>query len=560
MIYARTGGFHRPSILGNFFKDHVQVTLKAMSGRQDLKGKLLSSLSRDKPRSAREIVSATGIDEKKVWDGLSYWWRKGILLRSEKPFFESSKRFRGRLGFKKNTRAYYLYLLRTGNKESLSLKGENFIAYELAKRDPRGARIDSKAQAVLGYLRENPDKAFFSTDVAKALADKGVRQRDVMSTVKRYEDSVYFRGYKTDQNQTPFKEGYLLTWIGGDTPRKQAIDEAILRTDAVLERRSSSNPIVERVHRIRDIVMESSKLRDLVGIQFLQSDLGCTENEVDKAVDRTMQLYPDIKELKLFGAYRYFYHVSMSQEDLTASVAMKENYIRIVKGRDNRIGHNWEAAAEWFIDTFTTGAKFRTQVHREGEMDPRRITVHLMKPVGDRRSNAELDRVWEVTPGVFAQPIIYVLECKWGLVKRKYIDDFFEVLRWSKEFGVDSTEGRQVKQGVLGVFVASSFDPKETVTINDNPISLASYAARMNIQLLKATDFNEKMRDKGIDERVTVQTICRMSKDEEQVRKTLEVIWSDASKAHKLIEQLSSENSSLFEFEKKLQSKDLKED
>ena len=186
-----------------------------MGERRDLKRTLLSTLSRDKPKSAKEIVAAIGMEEKKVWDGLSYWWQKGLILRSEKPTFESTKVFRGRRGNRKNTRAYYLYLLRAGEKESVNFDGKNFIAYGLAKRDSRGARGDSKAQAVLSYMRENPDKAFFSTDVAKVLADKGVKQRDVMATVKRYNDSVYVRGYRTDQNQTPFKEGYLLTWIEG---------------------------------------------------------------------------------------------------------------------------------------------------------------------------------------------------------------------------------------------------------------------------------------------------------------------------------------------------------
>jgi hypothetical protein len=266
-----------------------------------------------------------------------------------------------------------------------------------------------------------------------------------------------------------------------------------------------------------------------------------------------MQLYPDIKEVKLFNAYRYLYHASMEEEDLAAARQMKENYIRIVKGRDNRVGHNWEAVPEWFIDTFTTGARFWTQQNRTDGIDSRRITIHLMKPVGSRRNNAEVDRVWEVTPSVFAQPITYVLECKWGLVKKRYVDDFFEVLRWSKEFGVDASDGRQVRQGVLGVFAASSFDPKETVVINDEPISLASYAGRMNIQLLKATDFNEKLRDRGVDVKVTVQSICRVSQDEKQVREVLEAVWNDTSKAQDILAKLASENQKIFEFEKMLE-------
>ena len=54
--------------------------------------------------------------------------------------------------------------------------------------------------------------------------------------------------------------------------------------------------------------------------------------------------------------------------------------------------------AEWFIDKYTTGARFWTQDHRNAKMDQRRITVHLIKPVGGRRNNAEVDRVWEITP------------------------------------------------------------------------------------------------------------------------------------------------------------------
>lgn len=521
-------------------------------GRSGLREKLLATLSADTPRSAKEIVKATRLDKKKVWDGLAYWWERGLLLRSETPNYEVAEVFKGRRGYRKNTRAYYLYLLKTGEKESAQIKGRKFVAFKEEHRDARGARGASKAQLIVNYLSEHSERAFFSSDIAQALADRGVKPRDIMATVRRYGDSVYIRGYRTDQRQTPFKEGYLLTWIDKSKPREQALEEAIQRTDAVLDKRSSSNPVVERIHQIRDIVIESTKLRDLVGVQFLQGELGCTENEADKAVDRAMQLYPDLKGVKLFNAYRYLYHASMAEEDLTAAKAMKENYIRVVKGRDNRVGHNWEAVPEWFIDTFTTGARFWTQQHRTDGIDSRRITIHLMKPVGGRRQNAEVDRVWEVTPGVFAQPITYVLECKWGLVKKKYVDDFFEVLRWSKEFGVDTPEGRQVRQGVLGVFAASSFDPKESVLINDQTLSLPSYAARMNIQLLKAADFNQKLRDRGVDENVTVQSICRVSKDENQVREMLEAVWKEVTKAQTILIKTASENEKMFAFEKML--------
>jgi len=42
-------------------------------------------------------------------------------------------------------------------------------------------------------------------------------------------------------------------------------------------------------------------------------------------------------------------------------------------------------------------------------------------------------------------------------------------------------------------------------------LSLPSYAQRVNIQLLKAVDFNQKLRDRGAPKSVTVQRICRKS-------------------------------------------------
>lgn len=44
-----------------------------------------------------------------------------------------------------------------------------------------------------------------------------------------------------------------------------------------------------------------------------------------------MQLYPSIREIKLFDAYRYFYHDSMNVEVLNASLEMAKNYIMISK-------------------------------------------------------------------------------------------------------------------------------------------------------------------------------------------------------------------------------------
>lgn len=68
-----------------------------------------------------------------------------------------------------------------------------------------------------------------------------------------------------------------------------------------------------------------------------------------------------------------------------------------------------------------------------------------------------------------------MLECKWDLVRKRDVDNFLEVLKWSKEFGVDTPEGRQVEQGIIGVFAGNAFDSKEKVRLKDGTeISLPS--------------------------------------------------------------------------------------
>jgi len=522
--------------------------------RTSLKDRVFTVLSDGKPRSSKEVAASVGMKEFRIWNGLSYWWKRGLLLRSDKPTFDSIEVFRGRGGLTKNTRTYYLYVLRPDESVSLQIQGSKFVSYKKEYLDARGARETSKARLVLSFLKENSDRAFFSIEIAKTLTDKGMKIRDVMATVRRYENLVYVRGYRTEEGQTPFRNGYILTWIAQEKSREQAIEEAVKRTNAVLENQHSTSPVIERIHLIRDQILEATKLRDLVSFEFIQKKLGCSLYETENAVAKALQIYPDLRETKLFDAYKYYYHASMSEEDLRAVTALKQNYVRVVKGRHNRIGHNWEACVEWFIDRYTTGAVFQVQNHRTKAMDPRRITLHLLKSVGGRSQNAEVDRVWSVTPSIFAQPITYVLECKWGLVRKREVDDFLEVLRWSNEFGVNTSEGRAIKQGIVGVFAGSAFNPKENVRLKDESvISLATYAARINIQLLKAADFNEKMRDRGIPKEITVQRICKVAKDEREVRELFQAIWETPEKSDGILGTVIEKNKDVYDFEKMLE-------
>jgi len=166
-----------------------------------------------------------------------------------------------------------------------------------------------------------------------------------------------------------------------------------------------------------------------------------------------------------------------------------------------------------------------------------------------------VDRVWEVTPGIFAPQITYVLSCKWGLVSKRHVDDFLEVLRWSKDFGVDTPDGREIKQGVVGVFAASSFNPRENVRLKDESvISLAQYAARRNLQLVTAAEFNVKLRQRGCAKGVTVQKVCRLARDEGEVRRTLDYLWGDSDGAAKILKDLQEGNEDLYRFEKMLEA------
>jgi len=517
---------------------------------------ILAALADCKPKSHRDIVKKTGLSQAAVWSALLRFWREGTVLRTKAPICKSEKVFRGRGGFVKIMRPYHIYLLKPEGKKQLTSGGYEFVGFSEKYLDVRGGGKESKAKLILNFLKENWRRAWFSKEIAEALRSKGVKPRDVMSNVRRYERGglVYVRGYRTEERETPFKEGYMITWIDQAKPRERALDEAIKRTSLAWEKNRLSSPFVQRVHMVRDIIMESSKLGELVGTTYIQNKLGCSEHEAEGAITRAFQLYPDLKEVKLFNAYNYFYHSSMGDKELGAAVKMKENYVRIVKGRDNRVGHNWEAVPEWFIDRFTTGARFWTQEHRAEGMDPRRITLYLIKPVGGRRNSAEVDRVWEVTPGVFANPVTYVLSCKWGLVNKRDVDDFLEVLRWSKEFGVDTPQGRQAKQGVIGIFAAGSFNPKEGVRLrNGAEVSLPSYAGRMNIQLLKAVDFNQKLHERGCPKTVTVQKICKVAKREEEVRGMLDAIWEEPKKGEEILGKTLEKNKELYKFERMLE-------
>jgi len=473
-------------------------------------------------------------------------WKRGLILRTREPSFEFETKGKGRAGVVGNTRSINHYAANDGRELSAV-----FVEYDERKKDGRSNGVESKANKVLEFLKINGDKAFYSTDIVKELK---VKSCDIMANVRRFEKKglVFVRGYQSHDHRSPFKKGFILTYINQDLPRDQAIKQAFERTNKILLENPTSNTIHERVRLIRDQLLTTNQL---LSLSYFENILHCDIDSAKRALRRALQLYSDIEKVKIFDKFSYYYLKSMKPEDLQANIEMKKNYIRVRHGRNNRIGHNWEACAEWFIDKFTEGAEFVKQNHRN-TMDSRRITLHLLKPVGDRKQSAEVDRVWKVTPGLFSPTVTYVLECKWSIVTRKTLAAFIEVLKWSTDFGVDTENGRELKKGVVPVFAAGTYNPKETVVVNGEKITLAQYASRINIRLLRPTDFNEKLREMGIDKNSTVQKICRACSNEKQVRELLDEIRANPDRTDERVSDILLSNQGIFVFEKELAEED----
>ena len=105
------------------------------------------------------------------------------------------------------------------------------------------------------------------------------------------------------------------------------------------------------------------------------------------------------------------------------------------------------------------------------------------------------------------------------------------------------------------MFAASAFNPRENVQLkDDSKITLAQYAARRQLQLITAADFNEKLRDRGIEKYVTVQKICKASKDESDVREILDALWDKPKSARGELQRTTNKNQDLYRFEERLET------
>jgi len=83
---------------------------------------------------------------------------------------------------------------------------------------------------------------------------------------------------------------------------------------------------------------------------------------------------------------------------------------------------------------------------------------------------------------------------------------------------------------------------------------LVNLCGRMNIQLLKAADFNEKLRERGVLKDVMVQRVCRIAKDEKEVREILEAIWENTAKSEEILNKVAEKKEAVYKFEKMLEN------
>jgi hypothetical protein len=356
--------------------------------------KLLDLMSDGKPRSSRDVANPLSFTDRAAESVCYRCWKAGLLLRTVKPIYERNRKFAGRAGSRYNTRSYYLFVLGNGSDEA-DIGNLRFFSFS---KTPKIVK-PNKSQLILNFLRTNLDKAFYNSEIVKLLKNQGITIRDIAPNLRRYEKKgqIFFRGYRTAEHETPFAGGFIVTYLDSSKLRSEAIAEALQRTELLLEGGSHINPLAQRIRVIRDEILKAKELKEIVSLSFLKQKLHCNDDQIRTALDRAIQLYKgEIKEVGVFN-FPYYYHTGLSDEDLRIAIEDKKDYIRRVKGKDNRIGHNWEACVEFFVDKLTKGAEFLEQAHRS-RMDKRRITLKLLKPIGERKQFAEVDRVWTICP------------------------------------------------------------------------------------------------------------------------------------------------------------------
>lgn len=193
-----------------------------------------------------------------------------------------------------------------------------------------------------------------------------------------------------------------------------------------------------------------------------------------------------------------------------------------------RIGHNREAAFEFFILKMEPDLEL-VITKRHNRIDKAIFFSYDFK----NRQVIEFDRVFRRQSELLPE-VVYVFEFG-GLISRSKIDRFLAKLAVSRHFGSNVSGEWRKKSNVLGLMGGFTFNPKETVAVGQDRLTLAQYAFRQGIRLIPIGDLNAMLRKRGVLKTVTVQKITKACINEDHVRAVLNEIWSNPSQAEAIL-------------------------
>jgi hypothetical protein len=529
-----------------YFAD-IAFRQRALHGvrRSKRTGLILRLLAEKGALSFRDLVSEVRLPERKLSTTLNELCKTRRILRTQsRPV---------------------LYRVREGDEKVATFGGREFFAHQ----KQRGR---SKTQRILRWVARNlKDRAMFTTEIREQLNREGleVRQAHIMSALKPCESkTIYIRGYQMANAQTPFQRGYAITALNPALPADKALDDAIQKTERLLKDQPTRSPVLDAAQKCYMIITDLSKRKDIASSLYVMGKLGLTQHTLEKVLMKTLDLYPDILRVSIFGdenghyGYPHFYNRKMiTQEDLQAAMRAKEHYWAKVKKSDDRKGHALEGVV-WRMLEICEKARFMRQKHRQTarstEMHPYRHTVHLIHPVRNRMKNAELDGVWQGDRRKRlggTESVLNMLESKYTLIHRDDLTDFIEKVKWSKEFGADAQNDlRVIKNDVVLWLVGEAIDDKATIQVGSDMLSVAQYAARLAIKFIKVTDLNKRLSERGW-KKASVRAICKIAKDANQAMAIVDDIWKHPETAKEIITSYTQKNHSILEQERLLDSR-----
>jgi hypothetical protein len=140
------------------------------------------------------------------------------------------------------------------------------------------------------------------------------------------------------------------------------------------------------------------------------------------------------------------------------------------------------------------------------------------------------------------------------LIRRDDVEDFLDIARFSKEFGADDRHGRVIRNGVVLWMAGAAIDNKASILVGNDYLTVASFASRLGIKFIPASQINEQLQRRGW-EKASVKAICRVAKDAHEAMETLDQIWGHPEKAKEILAKYAEQNKSILEQERMLEAR-----